>query len=50
MYKWIWDRLPGGLVVKSVSAFAISLGLVFLLFTFLFPFLDVSFFAPPTIG
>jgi len=50
MYRWLWEQLPGGKASKALIAIGISVGLLALLFTIVFPWLELSFFAPPTIG
>ena len=49
IYRSIWNFLPGKLPVKLALAMSI-LGLVIAaLFTVIFPWIDLSFFAPPTV-
>lgn len=50
MYRWIWNKLPGGKLLKSIQALVL-LGLVLAgLFWFVFPALDQLFIAPPTLN
>lgn len=50
MYRWIWSKLPGGRIAKALVALALVILAVVFLFTLVFPWLELSFFAPPTIG
>lgn len=50
MYRWIWERLPGGKLAKALVFSGLVTLVVLLLFTVIFPWLELSFFAPPTIG
>lgn len=49
MYKFIWRKLPGNLVSKLILALLITFSIIYLLFVTLFPWLELSFFAPPTV-
>jgi hypothetical protein len=53
VYTWLWRRLPGGLVPRTLLAAALLLAVVVLLFTVVFPwvaprlpFADVTVPAP----
>ena len=37
MYAWIWDRLPGGLLAKTLISTALVLGVVAVLWFWAFP-------------
>ena len=50
IYRFIWDKLPGPLVLKVISAIALFGLVVAALFLVVFPWVDLSFFAPPTVG
>jgi hypothetical protein len=50
MYRFIWNKLPGNLVAKLVLALLITSSIIYLLFVMLFPWLELSFFAPPTVA
>lgn len=50
IYRNLWDKLPGNLIVKALTASALFLATTALLFLFVFPWAEVSFFAPPTVG
>lgn len=50
MYRRLWSKLPGGKISKTLALFGLLALAVLFLFTVVFPWLDVSFFAPPTIG
>lgn len=50
IYKHLWGKLPGNLIVKVLTASALFLTAIALLFLFVFPWVEVSFFAPPTVG
>jgi hypothetical protein len=43
MYSWIWNKLPGGKVMKSIVAFALLAGLTLFMFTIGFPALEQFF-------
>jgi hypothetical protein len=43
MYSWIWSKLPGGKVVKSIAAFALLAGLTLFMFTVGFPAIEQLF-------
>jgi hypothetical protein len=49
MYRFLWDNLPGNLAVKVVLTLLITLSILYLLFVIIFPWLELSFFAPPTV-
>ncbi|MFC8455088.1 hypothetical protein [Kitasatospora sp. NPDC057223] len=40
MYGWIWRHLPGNTLVRAVLALALVLGLVYLLFQYVFPWAE----------
>lgn len=40
MYVWIWRHLPGGRLAKSLQSFLLFLGVVALLFFFVFPWVE----------
>lgn len=50
MYRWIWGKLPGNKLMKLVQASLLIGLLVAVLFIVVFPWLDLLFIAPPTIG
>lgn len=50
MYRWIWSKLPGRVFVKALTSSLLGLVLVGLLFTVVFPWVELSFFAPPTVS
>ncbi|MEI8058419.1 MAG: hypothetical protein WCI29_13560 [Actinomycetes bacterium] len=43
MYAWIWNKLPGRRPVKALLSAALFAGVVVLLFTLVFPWLDSQF-------
>jgi hypothetical protein len=43
MYSWIWNKLPGGKVGKTVFALALLAGLTAFMFTIGFPALEQFF-------
>ena len=43
MYSWIWSKLPGSKVVKSIVAIALLVGLTLFMFTIGFPALEQLF-------
>ena len=40
MYLWIWDRLPGGTLVKSLISAGLVLGVVAVLWFWVFPVVE----------
>ncbi|MFF4384893.1 hypothetical protein ACIQI7_07810 [Kitasatospora sp. NPDC092039] len=40
MYGWIWRHLPGNTLVRSVISLLLVLGIVYLLFTYVFPWAE----------
>ncbi|MER5349729.1 MULTISPECIES: hypothetical protein [unclassified Kitasatospora] len=40
MYGWIWRHLPGNTLVKAVVSVLLVLGIVYLLFTYVFPWAE----------
>ncbi|MEU8512685.1 hypothetical protein AB0C76_14005 [Kitasatospora sp. NPDC048722] len=40
MYGWIWRHLPGNTLVKAVVSLLLILGVVYLLFTYVFPWAE----------
>ncbi|MDT0378994.1 MULTISPECIES: hypothetical protein [unclassified Streptomyces] len=40
MYGWIWRHLPGNTVVRALLSLVLSLVVVFLLFQYVFPWVD----------
>lgn len=40
LYVWIWRRLPGGLPGKLIGSLVLMLGMVALLFFFVFPWAE----------
>jgi Fe2+ transport system protein B len=40
MYGWIWRHLPGNTVVRALCALVLVLGVVFLLFQYVFPWAE----------
>lgn len=40
MYFWIWQRLPGNTPVRALISAALVLLVVFVLFQFVFPWLE----------
>lgn len=40
MYGWIWRHLPGNAWVKAVCSLALTLGVVFVLFQWVFPWAE----------
>ncbi|GAA3865102.1 MULTISPECIES: hypothetical protein [Streptomyces] len=40
MYGWIWRHLPGNTLVRAVLALALALGVVYLLFQYVFPWAE----------
>lgn len=49
MYSWIWNRLPGGKLLKGFLSLVLALGAVALCFFVLFPWLDSVFVDSPLI-
>lgn len=50
MYRWLWGKLPGGKIAKTLALLGLAALVVLLLFTLVFPWLELSFFSPPTIS
>ncbi|MDT0267129.1 hypothetical protein RM844_12600 [Streptomyces sp. DSM 44915] len=40
MYGWIWRHLPGNTLVRGVLALLLALGVVYLLFQYVFPWAE----------
>ncbi|MGQ0624654.1 MAG: hypothetical protein ACT4PP_08430 [Sporichthyaceae bacterium] len=40
MYVWIWRHLPGPVALRLVLSLLLTLGVLYLLFEHLFPYLD----------
>ncbi|WP_141747388.1 hypothetical protein [Streptomyces nanshensis] len=40
MYGWIWRHLPGNTFVRALCALVLALGVVFLLFQYVFPWAE----------
>ncbi|WP_173019629.1 hypothetical protein [Streptomyces alkaliphilus] len=40
MYGWIWRHLPGNTPVRALIALCLVLGVVYLLFTYVFPWAE----------
>ena len=40
MYGWIWRHLPGNTLVRSLLSLVLVLGVVFLLFEYVFPWAE----------
>lgn len=49
MYSWLWRKLPGGALAKSIQLALLAALVVFLLFTQVFPYLDAIFTVDPTL-
>lgn len=50
MYQWIWSKLPGGRIIKALSATALVAFVVFALFAWGFPALDTWFSQNPIVS
>lgn len=50
MYSWLWRKLPGGKVAKSIQLALLAVAIAFLLFTQVFPYLEAIFTVDPTLG
>ena len=50
MYSWLWRKLPGGKLAKSIQLAVLAAAVVFLLFTQVFPYLNAIFTVDPTLG
>lgn len=48
-YPWFWKALPGNALVKTLTVAAILVGLIWLLFNYVFPALDLFLASDPTI-
>ncbi|MFI6153660.1 hypothetical protein ACIBCA_13285 [Kitasatospora sp. NPDC051170] len=40
MYSWIWRHLPGNALVRAVISLLLVVGIVYLLFTYVFPWAE----------
>ncbi|MBQ0864443.1 hypothetical protein ACH4RA_10225 [Streptomyces smyrnaeus] len=40
MYGWIWRRLPGNVYVRALISLVLVVGVVFLLFQYVFPWAE----------
>ncbi|MGP4109644.1 hypothetical protein ACTWP5_01840 [Streptomyces sp. 4N509B] len=40
MYGWIWRHLPGNTLVRSLISAGLVIGVVFLLFQYIFPWAE----------
>jgi Fe2+ transport system protein B len=40
MYGWIWRHLPGNTPVRALISLVLALGIVFLLFQYIFPWAE----------
>ncbi|MBV2152806.1 hypothetical protein [Kitasatospora sp. SUK 42] len=40
MYGWIWRHLPGNTLVRATISLLLILGIVYLLFTYVFPWAE----------
>jgi hypothetical protein len=40
MYGWIWRHLPGGTLVRALLSLVLVLGVVFVLFQYVFPWAE----------
>lgn len=40
MYGWIWRHLPGNTLVRAIVSLLLVLGIVYLLFTYVFPWAE----------
>jgi hypothetical protein len=40
MYGWIWRQLPGNIVAKALTSLLLVLGVVYLLFQYVFPWAE----------
>lgn len=49
IYKYLWGKLPGNRLLKSALALLAFLAVTAVLFLFVFPWVEASFFAPPTV-
>lgn len=50
MYSWIWSKLPGGKVAKTVASTLLIAATIAALFNFGFPALDLWFAQNPVIS
>lgn len=50
IYGAIWKKLPGGKFLKSLQSAILLLAAVAALFGLVFPWVELSFFAPPLVG
>jgi hypothetical protein len=49
MYRFIWNKLPGNFELKLVVSQVVVGCVLFALFKIVFPWLELSFFASPTL-
>jgi hypothetical protein len=42
MYVWIWRRLPGPLVLRTLQALVLLLAVLYVLFTWVFPWVEAQ--------
>jgi hypothetical protein len=40
MYAWIWRHLPGNVLVRSLISVVLVLGVIYLLFQYVFPWAE----------
>ncbi|MGW6916552.1 hypothetical protein ACWGB8_22415 [Kitasatospora sp. NPDC054939] len=40
MYGWIWRHLPGNTLVRAIVSLLLVVGIVYLLFTYVFPWAE----------
>ncbi|AKG44084.1 hypothetical protein H7827_14625 [Streptomyces sp. JH002] len=40
MYGWIWRHLPGNTLVRALISLVLALGVVYLLFSYVFPWAE----------
>lgn len=50
MYSWIWSKLPGGKVAKSVTSAVLISAIMAVLFIWGFPALDLWFAQNPVVS
>lgn len=48
IFPWLWHKLPGGAILKSVTLFILIAVLTAILFTIVFPAIE-NFFTPPPV-
>jgi hypothetical protein len=49
MYRWLWQKLPGGKIAKSAGALFITMAVIAALFFWGFPALDNWFAQSPIV-